>query len=181
LKHFASIILLASSIAEPTAQATILFELLPADGFVHALPGASAGWGYSVRNQDLTQWLALIALTPDAIPASSLRTVFDFPVLAPGQHLIVPFDGTSGLLELSWLPEATPGSVFTGNIRVEGEWYPSNPYLSPFPVPTSGEFIDIGFSAAVLSVSAVPEPAAVFLFAFAAIVLTLCRFRSTIS
>ena len=104
------------------------FETLPANGELAAAAGATVGWGYEITNPSGDRWLSVDSLdsnvfalgTPDA-------SLFDFPILAPGASLDVPFDGTHGLFAFTWSALVPPGSVNQGLFRLAGSWYDGDP------------------------------------------------------
>jgi len=129
------------------------FETLPANGELDAAAGATVGWGYQITNPSSDRWLSVDALdsgvfamgTPDA-------SLFDFPILAPGASLDVPFDGTHGLFAFTWSALVPPGSVNQGLFRLAGSWYDGDPLAG-------GAFLEAADDAsAPYRVTVVPEP-----------------------
>lgn len=129
------------------------FETLPASGELDAAAGAKVGWGYQITNPSGDRWLALDALdsgvfalgTPDA-------SLFDFPILAPGASLDVPYDGTHGLFAFTWSALAPPGSVNQGLFTLAASWYGGDPLAG-------GAFLEAADDASAgYRVRVVPEP-----------------------
>src|ERR1035437_6525673 len=97
-------------------SADVLFTLLPADGNVFGSPGSTVGWGYSLANNDPTNWFLTILLNSDSFANGTPSLLFDFPIVAPGATVSVPYDpGTAGLYELTWDIGAPVGFVNSGN------------------------------------------------------------------
>jgi len=129
------------------------FETLPASGELAAAAGAKVGWGYQISNPTRDRWLSLDTLdsgvftfgTPDA-------SLFDFPILAPGVSLDIPYDGTHGLFAFTWSALAPPGSVNQGLFTLAASWYDGNPLAG-------GAFLESADDAtASYRVQVVPEP-----------------------
>jgi len=121
--------------------------------------------GYSITNQDSTDWLVTTNLTagsfadgtPDASP-------FDFPVVAPLTTVTLPYDPLTdtGLFALTWDANAPVGFTNTGDFTLSAEWWTGNP-------SSGGSFIQnavdetAAYSATVSSPSPVPEPSSFLL------------------
>lgn len=141
-------------------SADILFSLLPSDGSVAGSPGSLVGWGYSITNTDPSNWFISTSLNSDSFSDGTPSSLFDFPILAPGQTATESFDplNSIGLFELQWDPTAPAGFVDSGDFILSGQWWDKDPF-------NGGNFIadapDISF-AYMASVSApagsVPEP-----------------------
>ena len=138
------------------------FTLLPASGEVSGLPGATIGWGYELTNTSLTDWLVLSSLNEDPIvnatPDSSL---FDFPILAPGETRSVAYDPAtlSGLFQLTWDALAPEGFINTGLFVLSAEFWDADPFAG-------GSFLafaDDQSAAYKASVASVPEPTSLLL------------------
>src|SRR5207249_1049270 len=69
------------------------FDTLPSSGDVAGPAGSTVGWGYTITNSALNDWLVMTGLSAGSFlngtPDSSF---FDFPILAPQTTLSVPFD-----------------------------------------------------------------------------------------
>jgi PEP-CTERM motif-containing protein len=129
------------------------FETLPASGELAAAAGAKVGWGYQITNPTGDRWLSFDALdagvfslgTPDA-------SLFDFPILAPGASLDVPYDGTHGLFAFTWSVLAPPGSVNQGVFTLAASWYDADPLAGGALLESADD------ATAAYRVRVVPEP-----------------------
>ena len=85
-------------------------SLLPASGEIAGAPGATIGWGYTITNLDVDAWLSLSGLNTDPFAAGVAVSLFDFPTLAPGASVTVPFaaDTATGVCRMNG--RAEPGS-----------------------------------------------------------------------
>ena len=98
-------------------------SLLPASGEIAGAPGATIGWGYTITNLDVDAWLSLSGLNTDPFANGTALSLFDFPTLAPGDSVTVPFIAdTLGLVQLTWDLTAPAGAVNTGAFLLSGEW-----------------------------------------------------------
>src|SRR6516164_6075353 len=98
------LLLLCVSIIPVTAADTYTFDLLPADGNIAGSPGSTIGWGYALQNQSSSLWLVTTGLASGTFMNGTPNLLFDFPDLAPGASVTVPFNASTsaGLLELTW-------------------------------------------------------------------------------
>jgi hypothetical protein len=82
-----AVLLLGSVIASADTM-TYTFSTDPPSGNIQGTAGSTIGWGYSIMNKDLTDWLVTTTLASDpfgnGIPNASL---FDFPIVAPGDRV----------------------------------------------------------------------------------------------
>jgi hypothetical protein len=150
----------------PAARADWIFTLDPPGGAVFGDPGTTVGWGYSVTNQSEENWLVLSGLSADAFAhATPDASLFDFPILAPGATLDVPYAaGLAGLFRITWDPTAPVGFTSSGTFVLSAEAWDGNPLLG-------GSFVSLeldrsaAYSATVSSsdTAAVPEPSALLL------------------
>src|SRR4051794_28174671 len=112
---FAAVLLFA---AVPAWAADIYtFSLLPNSGRITGAPNETVGWGYSIENQSSSLWLVPSGLAPGSFQFGTPELLFDFPILAPGSHVNVPFNAAAltGLLALTWDASAPGGAVESGN------------------------------------------------------------------
>ena len=161
-------------LASQTAYADpFSFSTIPASGTVIGGPGSTVGWGYSITNLSATNWLILTALsagtfalgTPDA-------TIFDFPILGPGDSLTVTFvAGLSGLYQFTWDLNAPAGFENIGTFLLSAEFWSGDPF-------GGGAFVDFAtdqsasYIARVSSPSTpVPEASTLLLFSLAGCLL----------
>jgi hypothetical protein len=155
------LLLLAFSLASGLASGTsiIEFSLIPSYGIVQAPAGSTVGWGYSITNNDpLLTWVASDFSTSPIVDATP-STLFDFPIIGPGQTVQEAFDPINGigLFQLNWDETAPAGTVNQGLFTVAGDWYTSDPTTGGSFVD-SGDPVSAGYEAYVEDPVAVPEP-----------------------
>jgi hypothetical protein len=156
MKLFLAVVLLFA--AAPGWAAEIhTFSLLPGNGRVAGLPGDTVGWGYSIENESTTHWLVTNGVAPGAFSLGTPNLVFDFPILAPGSSVTVPFDALAltGLLALTWDASAPLGAVESGNFSLHAEWWNGDP-LSGGQFAFSAPSLSQAYSATVAA--PIPEP-----------------------
>ena len=133
---------------------TFTFEALPSGTFVVS-PGDRVGWGYSITNESAVNWLVTTALnantflfgTPDA-------SLFDFPVLAPGETVTVLYDpdAHTGLYAFTADPDMPPDFLNMGFFVLSAEFWTADPR-------NGGMFVSMApDQSAEYSVTSVPEP-----------------------
>jgi hypothetical protein len=137
------------------------FRVLPEGGAIAGAPGSTIGWGYSIHNESTSLWLVTTGLDLGVFHHGTPNFLFDFPAVAPGDSVTVPFDqaGATGLAGLTWGSSAPPGFTNSGTFALTAQWSSGNPIGSghfQFAAPDS----DQPYSATV-----VPEPATVTLIA----------------
>jgi hypothetical protein len=156
VRHAVLVMLLLGFLGSPPAFALPDWSvsLLPATGEIAGAPGSTIGWGYSITNLDTTAWLSLSGLSADPFANGTVLSLFDFPTLAPGQSVTVPFVAdTQGLFQLTWDLTAPVGAVNTGTFLLGGEWYASDPFAG-------GEFLDFALDRNALYMATVTAPPA---------------------
>jgi len=146
------------------------FDLIPGSGNVTGPAGSTVGWGYSITNDSVADWLLTTNLNSDSFADGTATSLFDFPEVAPGATVTEAFDPINGigLYELAWDPSAPTGFVNSGNFVLSAQWYDGDPF-------NGGSFIadapdtNAAYSATVSSSgpAPVPEPSSIFLFATA--------------
>jgi hypothetical protein len=143
------------------------FTTTPASGDVFGTAGSTVGWGYTITNESLTDWLFAANITADLFDQGTLNLLFDFPILAPGATASLAFDALAGLglYELTWDATAPVGFSNSGVFTLSAEWWDGDPFAG-------GNFIDFAtdqqavYSATVTGDSGsteVPEPSSVLL------------------
>jgi hypothetical protein len=140
----------------------------PSNGAVSGPQGGTAGWGYTIANQSTSAWLVLTDLSSDPFLFGSAVSIFDFPIVAPGATVAVPFDGANGLFQFTWDANAPLGFVNQGIFTASAEWWSGDPLAGGVFLQTA---LDqrASYSAAV---SGVPEPSGVLLLG--AVLTLLC-------
>ena len=159
---------------------TVDVSLIPSDGAIAGPPGSLVGWGYAVTNSSSTDWFVTTLLNADSFANGAPNLLFDFPSVAPGATVSVPYDsGTAaGLYELLWDVGAPAGFVNSGNFVLSSQWWDGDPL-------NGGSFlfdeldISLPYSATVTEdTSGVPEPSTWWL-GLGAIVATMLRGRQS--
>ena len=154
-------ILLLSGMPAFAGVLTYTFSTDPPNGTIAGLAGSTIGWGYSITNQDPTNWLLTTNLTSapfaDGTPDAS---VFDFPVVAPLATVALPFDpvAPTGLFALTWDFNAPVGFSNSGVFTLSAEWWTGDPSAGGGFLQAAADG-SVPYSATVSSPNgAVPEP-----------------------
>src|SRR5437870_5514597 len=71
---------------------TYTFSISPPGGAIAGPAGSNIGWGYSITNQDPTDWLVTTNFQAGLFQNGTTSALFDFPILSPGSTVTVPFD-----------------------------------------------------------------------------------------
>lgn len=165
---------------------TFSFDTVPPGGSIVAAPGQTAGWGYSFTNQDTTgnngngEWLYITGVNAStSVQHGTLdSSVFDFPTIAPGQTLTVPWNlNSSGLYQLTWDSSAPSGSSQSGLVSVTAEWYFEDPAAGDCNYDDSGNSACFDMApyessaVTIFTANVAPEPGSGTLWALGAIML----------
>jgi hypothetical protein len=129
------IVIFAILFATTTYADTFTFSTIPGSGNLSAAAGSTVGWGYSVTNNSLNQWLVFTSLGTDASFANGTANgdVFNFPIVAPLSTLTQAYDGTNGLYEFKWNAVAPAASSNSGNFVLGAEWWSGDPFSPNAP------------------------------------------------
>jgi hypothetical protein len=130
------------------------------------------GWGYAIQNQSSTEWLVTTGLSAGAFQHATPDLIFDFPDLAPGTTVTVPYDPVTqaGLYQILWDQNVPAGFVNSGTFTLTAEWWSGDP-------GAGGSFISNAPNASQpYTATITPEPAtagleAMFLSIFCAVCL----------
>jgi hypothetical protein len=139
-QRLCGIVLFSILFAATTYADTFTFSTSPASGNLSAAAGSTVGWGYSVTNNSLDQWLIFVSLgSPDSFSNGTLKfDVFDYPIIAPNSMLTRNYDGTNGLFEFAWDAGVPAGSSNSGTLVLSAEWWSGDPFDEIAP----GEFLE---------------------------------------
>jgi len=158
------------------------FDLLPASGQISGAPGSTTGWGYSITNHSSSLWLATSALTSDPFSHATPSLLFDFPQLAPGATVALPFNaaGGAGLMSVTLDSNTPTGFSNVGNFILSAGWWNGDPlgggsFLSDAPDATRAYIVTAMGSAPV------PEPSTVALILCGALVSRVCYRKRCVS
>src|ERR1700751_864576 len=103
--------------AIPAMAADIYTFTVPAAENVSGPAGLTlTGWGYSIHNESSSLWLVTTGLSSGTFISATPKLLFDFPDIAPGATVMVPYNPVSpaGLFEILWDTNAPSGSVNSG-------------------------------------------------------------------
>jgi hypothetical protein len=152
-------------------------SLLPAGGSVAGVPGSTIGWGYSIINNSVTDWLMLTNLSADPfLHATPDASLFLYPIVAPGTSVTVPHDASTlqGLFQITWDVTAPVGFTNAGLFVVEGEFWDGDPFAGgSFVALAAGQ--SAAYSATVTA--SVHEPSTLLLASAGALALLRRRRR----
>jgi hypothetical protein len=175
----AGALLLLGSVIASADTMTYTFSTDPPSGNIQGTAGSTIGWGYSITNNDLTDWLVTTNLASDPFangtPDASL---FDFPIVAPGATVPLPYDpiAGTGLFALTWNLNAPIGFTNSGVFTLDAEWWTGDPFAGGTFIQTAVEET-APYSATVSSPSSVPEPSTLFLLAPVLLALLIVQRR----
>lgn len=115
------------------------------------------GWGYSIQNESSSLWLVTTGLSAGTFQHATPESLFDFPDIAPGATITVPFDlGTgAGFYQITWDANAPAGFVNSGSFVLEAQWWSGDPLNGGSPIsqaPSASQPYSARFSV-------IPEPA----------------------
>ncbi len=136
--------------------------------------GFATGWGYTIQNGSSTDWLVTTNLTAGVFQYATPQLLFDFPDVAPGAIVDVPYDPVTpaGLYQILWDGNVPAGFVNSGTFTLGAQWWsgdPNNGGTLLYTAPDASQ----PYSA---SLSAVPEPTSVGLVGLVLLGLGLTRF-----
>lgn len=144
----------------PAAHAaSFTFTLLPANGEIDGVPGSTIGWGYTLTNDSLTDWLMLTNVDSDPFAGvvAADASPFDYPILAPRATRSVAFNSTTleGLFQITWDALAPLGTTNQGLFVLSAEFWDGDPFADGSSFLTFADRQSAEYSAAV---TPVPEP-----------------------
>jgi hypothetical protein len=87
---------------------------------------AVTGWGYTLHNQSSTNWLVTTNLTAGTFQHATPQLLFDFPDLAPGANVTVPYNPApppTGLYQIVWDQNVPAGYVNAGTFTLSAQWW----------------------------------------------------------
>jgi hypothetical protein len=150
------------------------FSPLPPDGNIQGAPGSTIGWGYTIQNESSEHWLVTTGLNAGSFQDATPNAIFDFPDLAPGATVTIPFDASNstGLYEITWDASAPLGLTNAGNFVLDAAWFNGDP-------SAGGTFFNNALNGVqpYTATTATPEPATVGVVAIS-ILLIAARLRA---
>lgn len=154
------------------------FSVLPQGGAIDGAPGSTIGWGYSIHNESSSMWLVTTEMDSGVFQHGTPNLLFDFPAVAPGSTVTVPFDAATatGLDELTWDNSAPAGFTNSGSFELSAGWWSGDPLAGgqfQFAAAASNQ----SYVASVASVAA-PEPATIALVSLPLLAYGLLRRKS---
>lgn len=152
------------------------FSVLPPGGAIAGDPGSTIGWGYSIQNESTSLWLVTTGLDMSLFQHGTPNFLFDFPAIAPGGSVTLPFDeaGGTGLAEITWDSSAPLGFEASGVFHVSAEWWSGDP-LGSGQFQSTAPVSDQPYDAVVGT--ATPEPATIALVSLPLLASGLLRRR----
>lgn len=160
--RFAGVALLAILFFAPAARAdSINLTLLPTP-FIGGPAGSTIGWGYqlSADPSNTHTYVFFNIFTDPFLVAAPNTAIFDFPIVASGQTITVPYvPGVQGLFEITWPANAPVGFTEVGLVFLDFHLCAD---LADFNTCTSSGTLAHNY---VATVTPIPEPASVLLFA----------------
>ncbi|CAG0947100.1 hypothetical protein [Geobacter sp.] len=107
---------------------TYSFSTVPTGGDISGTAGSTIGWGYTITNNDSTNWLMTTGLSAGVFQkATPDGSLFDLPVLPPSASVTVPYDGIRGLYALTLDTDAPFGLSNSGIFSLSADWYAGDP------------------------------------------------------
>jgi len=156
-------LLLAVCLSAIPAMATDIYTFsVPAGENVSGPAGLTlTGWGYSIHNESSSLWLVTTGLSSGTFLHATPKLLFDFPDVAPGTTVTVPYNPVTpaGLFEILWDTNAPPGFVNSGTFDLSSQWWNGDPLKG-------GTLVSIAPGASQpysASLSTTPEPATISL------------------
>ncbi len=140
------------------AMATDIYTFTVPNGVTVSTPaGLETGWGYAIQNQSSTDWLVTTNLGAGTFLHATPQTIFDFPALAPGASVTVPYNPVppaAGLYQILWDQHVPAGLVNSGVFTLSAQWWSGDP-------TSGGSLIGLAPDASQpysASLTPVPEP-----------------------
>jgi len=170
---------LALCLAAIPAMADDMYTFALPDAITVSSPaGIETGWGYSLHNESSSLWLVTTDLTAATFQHATPDLIFDFPDLAPGATVTVPYNPltAAGLYQIAWDTNTPAGFVNSGIFRLTAEWWSGDPLAG-------GNFVSAAPSASQSYTTALaPEPATLGLAAsFLSVFGIVCSLRRRVA
>lgn len=157
--------------AIPVMAADVYTFTVPDAITVSTPAGLTTGWGYTLQNDSSSLWLVTTNLSVGSFQHATPDLLFDFPDLAPGATVTVPFNPVTGtgLYQITWDTNTPAGFVNSGNFILSAQWWNGDP-------TGSGTFVENAPTATQpYSATPTPEPATIALMALSVLLLAVPR------
>jgi hypothetical protein len=170
------ILLIATLLTALPVMAADIYTFTVSDSVtVTSVAGLESGWGYTLQNGSSTDWLVTTGLNASTFQHATPQLIFDFPDLAPGQSVTVPYDPVTpaGLYQILWDQNAPLGFVNAGAFTLSAQWWKGDP-------ANGGTLIGSAPDASqpyTASLTAVPEPGTSALIALPLLVFGVIAVR----
>jgi hypothetical protein len=134
---------------------------------VGSLAGLETGWGYSLHNESSSLWLVTTDLSAGTFRHATPDLIFDFPDLAPGATVTLPYNPVppaAGLYQILWNQDVPAGLVNAGTFTLSAEWWNGDPLAGgsfvgtapsasqPYTATVTPEPVTIGLAAIFFSI-----------------------------
>lgn len=121
--------ILLSALPATAAQVYTLSLLGPETITGSAGAPTRTGWGYTIQNGSSTDWLVTTSLNASTFLYATPQLLFDFPDIAPGTSVTVPYNPATpaGLYQILWDRNAPTDFVNTGTFTLSAEWWSGDP------------------------------------------------------
>jgi hypothetical protein len=171
-------LLLAVCLAAIPAMAADIYTFTVPDRVTVTSPaGSVTGWGYSLHNESSSLWLVTTDLSAGTFQHATPDLIFDFPDIAPGATVTVPYNPLTpaGLYQIAWDANAPPGFVNSGTFSLTAEWWSGDP-LAGGSLASNAPTASQPYTAMVTPEPATSGFAAIFLLIFCTVwFLRRCR------
>ncbi len=137
---------------------TYTFSVSQAENVIGIGIPTLTGWGYNLQNQSNSDWLVTTDLNAGTFLYATPQLLFDFPDLAPGASVNLPYDPLTpaGLYQIAWDPNAPADFVNSGRFTLTAQWWSGNPLAGGTFVADAPSMS--GAYRATPTITAVPEP-----------------------
>ena len=142
----------------PAQAGSLLFATDPSSGALTGAPGATVGFGYTLTNTDSTLWALTTNLAAGTFQFATETDLFDFPEVAPGQTIFVPWNhiAGAGLYEVAIDPASPVPFVNSGAFVLSFDWYTGDPFGGGV-LSSSGTDQLAGYQVTAAATSSAPE------------------------
>ena len=160
------------------------FSVPPGENVIGIFEPLRTGWGYVLQNNSGSDWLVTTGLDAGTFLYATPQLLFDFPDLAPGASVTVPYDPLTpaGLYQIAWDQNVPAGFVNSGTFTLTAQWWSGNP-LAGGKFVADAPTMSVAYRATP-TIAAVPEPGTLGLAALVGLTVlavAACRRNSAFS